>query len=127
MDRLAEREKVLADLFGHLGAGADSACAVAADAAAALRVHAARVTSVDQARRGAPPDSRASLDTAVAGLRGQLDAGVAGYDALVVAAADALSASASVEAGDKVLAARLQDATDELAGLAAGLRDVTAR
>jgi hypothetical protein len=127
MERLAERETVLADLFGHLGAGADSARAVAADAAAALRVHAARVTSVDRARRGAPADSRASLDTALATLRGQLDAGVAGYDALVVAAADALSASASVEAGDKVLTARLQDATDELAGLAAGLREVTAR
>jgi hypothetical protein len=126
MERLAERETVLADLFGHLGAGADSARAVAADAAAALRVHAARVTSVDRARRGAPPDARASLDTALASLRGQLDAGVAGYDALVVAAADALSASASVAAGDKVLSARLQDATDELAGLAAGLREVTA-
>jgi hypothetical protein len=127
MERLAEREKVLADLFGHLGGGADSARAVAADAAATLRVHASRVTSVDQARRGAPADSRASLDAALGSLQRQLDAGVAGYDALVVAAADALSASASLEAGDKVLAARLQDATDELAGLAAGLRDVTTR
>jgi hypothetical protein len=125
MERLDERERVLADLFTHLGAGADSARTVAADAAAGLRRHAARITTVDQARRGAPPESRAALDIAVGTLTGQLDAGVAGYENLVVAAADALSASASFQAGDPVLAARLQDATDDLAGLAAGLRDVT--
>jgi hypothetical protein len=55
----------------------------------------------------------------------RLDDGVAGYDALVVAAADAVSASATFQAGEPVLAARLQDATDALAGLAAGLRDVS--
>jgi hypothetical protein len=125
MRRLDEREQVLADLLSHVGAAADDTRGVAADAAAALRRHAGRVTAVDRARAGAPPASRPGLDSALAVLVKQLDDGVAGYEALVLAAAGAVSASASFQAGDPVLAARLGDATDRLAGLAAGLRDVT--
>jgi hypothetical protein len=126
LGRLAERERVLADLLAHLGSAADDPRLVAADAAAALRAHGARVTAVEAARSGAPPESRAGLDAAVAVLARQLDEGVAGYDALVVAAADAVSASATLQAGNPVLAQRLTDATDALAGLAQGLRDVAA-
>jgi len=122
--RLAERERVLADLLVHLGPAADDPRLVAADAAGALRTHGARVTAVEAARRGAPPDSRAGLDAAVMVLARQLDDGVDGYDALVIAAADAVSASASLQTGDPVLALRLTDATDALAGLARGLREV---
>ncbi|MEN3361968.1 MAG: hypothetical protein V7637_5950 [Mycobacteriales bacterium] len=125
MRRLDERERVLADLLSHIGPAADDTRGVAADAAAALRRHASRATAVDRARAGAPPTSRAGLDAALGVLVQQLDDGVAGYEALVLAAADAVSASATLQAGDPVLGARLADATDRLAGLAAGLRDVT--
>jgi hypothetical protein len=124
LERLAEREWVLAGLLAHLGSAADDPRLVAADAAAALRKHGARVAAVEAARRVAPPESRAGLDAAVAVLVRQLDDGVAGYDALVVAAADAVSASASLQAGDALLAYRLTDATEALAGLARGLREV---
>jgi hypothetical protein len=125
MRRLAERERVLAELVGHLGPSADDARGVAAAAVVALRAHAARVASVDRARRGAPPAARPGLDAALGVLVGQLDDGVAGYDALVVAAADAVSAAATFQTGDPVLARRLADATDALAGLAAGLREIS--
>jgi hypothetical protein len=42
-----------------------------------------------------------------------------------VAAADAVSASATLSVADPVLAQRLADATDALAGLARGLREVS--
>lgn len=127
LQRLAERERVLGDLLLHLGPAAEDPRLVAADAAAALRLHGARIASVEAARRGAPAESRPGLDAAVAVLVRQLDGGVAGYDALVVAAADAVSASAtlSVSVGDSVLAQRLTDATDALAGLARGLREIS--
>jgi hypothetical protein len=60
------------------------------------------------------------LHDAVDALRRQLDAGIAAYDALVVAAADAVAA----DAGLRMPAPALQEATDTLAGLAAGLRAV---
>jgi hypothetical protein len=125
LDRLAERERALAGLLVHLGAAGEEPRAVALDAAATLCELGARVTAVHQARRGAPPASVAGLDAAVAALVAQLEAGVAGYDALVVAAADAVAASATLQAGDPVLLLRLTEATDSLAGLAAGLRAVT--
>jgi hypothetical protein len=124
LQRLAERERVLADLLAHLGPAAEDPRLVAAGAAAALRTHGARMAAVEAARHGAAPASRAGLDTALAVLARQLDDGVAGYDALVAAAAAAVAASATLQAGDPVLAQRLTDATDALAGLAQGLREV---
>lgn len=124
LDRLAERERALAGLLAHLGAAAEEPRAVALDAAATLRELGARVTAVDRARRGAAPASAAGLGAAVATLVSQLDSGVVAYDALVVAAADAVAASATLRAGDPVLMLRLTEATDSLAGLAAGLRAV---
>jgi hypothetical protein len=125
IDRLAERERVLAGLLAHLGPEAAEPRAVAADASAILRDLGARVAVVDRARRGAPPGSAAGLDAAVAVLVGQLEAGVVAYDSLVLAAAEAVAASASLRAGDPLLTLRLTEATDTLAGLAAGLREVT--
>jgi hypothetical protein len=124
LDRLAERERALAGLLGHLGAAGDEPREVAVDAAATLRELGARVTAVDRARRGALPASAAGLDAAVAVLVRQLETGVAGYDALVVAAADAVAASATLQAGDAVLLLRLTEATDSLAGLAQGLHEI---
>lgn len=124
LDRLAERERALAGLLTHLGTAADEPRVVAVDAAAGLRELGARTTAVDRARRGAPPASRPGLDAAVEVLLRQLEAGVAAYDSLVAAAADAVAASATLQAGDPVLLLRLTEATDSLAGLAAGLRAV---
>ena len=126
MERLAERQRVLAGLLDHLGPAADETRRVAADAAVALRAHATRLTAVDRARRGVAADVRAGLDTAIGVLLRQLHDGLAGYEALVAAAADAVCASASLHFADPVLARRLADATDALAGLAAGLREVAA-
>lgn len=120
LDRLTERERALAGLLVHLGPAAEEPRAVAADAAAVLRDLGARVTAVDRARRGAPA---ASLDAAVGELRDRLDAGVTAYSALVVAAADAVAAGATLPTGGLV-ALRLDEATDSLAGLAAGLREL---
>ncbi len=125
LDRLTERERALAGLLVHLGAAADEPRAVAGHAAAALRELGARASAVELARRGAPAESAAGLDAAVAGLVGQLETGVAGYDALVVAAAEAVAADATLHARDPVLLARLAEATDSLAGLAAGLHEIT--
>ena len=124
LDRLTERERALAGLLAHLGPAGDEPRAVALDAAAGLRELGARTTAVHQARRGAPPESVAGLDAAVEVLVRQLEAGVASYGSLVVAAADAVAASATLQAGDPVLLLRLTEATDSLAGLAAGLRAV---
>jgi hypothetical protein len=124
MERLQEREQVLADLVGHLGPAAGDTPRVAADAAAALRAHAARATSVDRARRGAPPAALPGVDAALAVLMQQLDDGIAGYEALITALAEAVCATATFHTTDPLLAQRLQEATDALAGLAAGLREI---
>lgn len=115
-DRLAAREKALAGLLVHLGPAADEPRAVAGEAAAVLRELGARLTAVDRARR-----LDESLDGVVDELCGRLDAGVTAYGTLVTAAADAVAAGAT---SDALVALRLEEATDSLAGLAAGLREV---
>lgn len=115
LDRLAAQEQTLHVLLGHLGEAAADPRRVAASAAAGLRDLGARLTAVDRAHRVS-----GGLQDAVAALRRQLDSGIAAYDALVVAAADAVAA----DAGLRAPAPSLQEATDTLAGLAAGLRAV---
>jgi hypothetical protein len=115
LDRLAAQEQTLHALLGHLGEAAADPRRVAASAAAGLRDLGARLTAVDRAHRVS-----GGLHDAVAALRRQLDSGIAAYDALVVAAADAVAA----DAGLRTPAPSLQEATDTLAGLAAGLRAV---
>ena len=114
LDRLAAQERALHGLLTHLGEAAVEPRRVAAGAANGLRELGARLTAVERAHR-----LSGGLDEAVGALTRQLHAGLASYDALVVAAADAVAA----DAGLRVPAA-LQEATDALAGLAAGLRAV---
>lgn len=114
LDRLGRQEQALHQLLAHLGEAADDPRRVAAGAAAGLRELGARLTAVDRAHR-----LSGHLDAAVAGLRDQLEAGLASYDALVVAAGDAVAADAGLRAYP-----RLEEATDALAGLAAGLREL---
>jgi hypothetical protein len=112
LDRLASQEQALHGLLAHLGEAADEPRRVAAQAARGLRELGARLAAVERAHR-----LSGGLHEAVAALAGQLHAGLASYDALVVAAADAVAADAGLRTP-----APLQDATDALAGLAAGLR-----
>jgi hypothetical protein len=114
LDRLGRQEQALHQLLGHLGEAADEPRRVATSAAAGLRELGARLTAVDRAHR-----LSGHLDAAVSGLRGQLEAGLASYDALVVAAGDAVAADAGLRAYP-----RLAEATDALAGYAAGLREL---
>lgn len=116
LDRLARQEQALHQLLTHLGEAAVEPRRVAAGAAAGLRELGARLTAVDRAHR-----LSGRLDAAVAGLREQLEAGLASYDALVVAAGDAVAADAGLRAYP-----RLEEATDALAGLAQGLRALSA-
>ena len=115
LDRLTSQERALHALLAHLGDAGAEPRRVAASAAAGLRDLGGRLTAVDRAHR-----LSGELADAVDALRQQLHAGVASYDALVVAAADAVAADAGVRAPGP----SLQDATDALAGLAAGLRAV---
>ena len=115
LDRLAAQEQTLHVLPGHLGEAAAEPRRVAASTAAGLRDLGARLTAVHRAHRVS-----GGLHDAVEALRRQLDAGIAAYDTLVVAAADAVAA----DAGLRTPAPSLQEATDTLAGLAAGLRAV---
>ena len=125
LQHLAEREQALHGLLVHLGADAAEPRSVAAAAATALRALGARVDAVDTARRGAPPEAAECLAAGLAVLVRQLDDGVAAFEALVVAAADAVSAGATLASPQPLLTQRLGEATDTLAGLAAGLRAVT--
>jgi hypothetical protein len=95
LDRLATQEQTLHALLAHLGEAAVEPRRVAAAAASGLRELGARLTAVHRAHRVS-----GGLHDAVAALREQLDAGITGY------------------------APSLQEATDALAGLAAGLRAV---
>jgi hypothetical protein len=117
LDRLAAQETVLGTLLAHLGEHGAEPHRVAAAAATRLRELGARLTAVDRAHR-----ATGGLDAAVGALRSRLDTGVAAYAALVVAAADAVAA----DAGLRHPPLELREATDALAGLAAGLRDITA-
>lgn len=84
-----------------------------------LRHGADRLVAVEAAREHAPSEQRVQLDEDVRRLRGELDEGVEEYGKLVAAAGRAVAASDAPEQRDL-----LQDATDRLAGLAAGLREV---
>jgi hypothetical protein len=116
LERLDRQEQALHALLVHLGEIADEPRRVAASAAAGLRELGSRLTAVDRAHR-----LSGGLADAVGALRGQLDAGLAAYDALVVAAGDAVAADAGRRGPDPAL----QEATDTLAGLAAGFRALT--
>jgi hypothetical protein len=124
MQRLRDAEATLHRALEQLKAvGAGSAAAdarVTADSTAAeLRRGADRLVAVEAAIPHAPAADKAALRADVERLRAELDEGVDGYGALVAAAGRAVAASGAPE--QKHL---LQDATDRLAGLADGLREL---
>jgi hypothetical protein len=86
---------------------AEEAWTVAAEADTALRWQAARLAAAEP-HRGADPELLAALE-----------AGVTAQEGLVQAVADLVAASADPRGAE-----RLQDVTDRLHGLAAGLREV---
>ncbi|MFC7340681.1 phage shock envelope stress response protein PspM [Saccharopolyspora griseoalba] len=124
MQRLRDAEESLHAALSELGAiGAGAAAAdaraTADHTAAELRRGAQRLVAVESAIRHAPESQKGALREDVERLRGELDEGVDGYGGLVAAAGQALAASGSVEQTHL-----LQDATDKLAGLADGMREV---
>jgi hypothetical protein len=124
MQRLREAEQTLNNALAELtsaGAGASAAEARAtADAAAAeLRRGAKRLVAVESAMRYAPTAEQQELRADVDRLRAELDEGVSAYGGVVAAAGRAVAASGSGEQRHL-----LQDATDRLAGLAVGMREV---
>lgn len=127
LERLASREHALADLLTLLGPAAGDVAAEAAAAARVLREHAERVVAVEQARQNVPPEAVAGLNTTLAALRQRLEEGVSGYDRVVSAAAEAVTAARAGTGGGLGADAlyRLEDAADTLLGLARGLREVT--
>lgn len=124
MQRLRDAEQTLHAALSELGAvgagaGAAEARATADHTAAELRRGAQRLVAVESAIRHAPESQKHALREDVQRLRGELDEGVDGYGGLVAAAGQAVAASGSVEQTHL-----LQDATDRLAGLADGMREV---
>ncbi len=100
----------------------DSAVSIrdaAAEAGAMLRGTAASLQAVERTVPTAPPGERAALAEAVHLLAQRLDEGVDELSRLVSAAGHAVAAGS---AGTP--RARLTEATDRLAGLAAGLREL---
>ncbi|MGP4018137.1 phage shock envelope stress response protein PspM [Saccharopolyspora sp. 5N708] len=125
MQWLRDAEQSLHGSLSQLtSAGAGSAAAdargTADNAADELRRVAQRLLAVEAATRHAPAAERSELRADVQRLRAELDEGVEGYGGLVAAAGRAVAASGAPE--QKHL---LQDATDRLAGLAAGLRELS--
>lgn len=88
-------------------------------ASAALREVAARLQAVEGTSAHAPAAEQEELRAEVRRLRTELDEGVEGYRHLVAAAGRAVAASGSAEQRHAV-----QDATDRLAGLAAGMQEL---
>lgn len=108
LEAVRDEMRRLLPLVGPAGREAgEEAWQAAAEADAALRWQAARLAAVEP-HRPAEPDLLRTLEN-----------GVACQERLVTAVADLVAASA-----DPLASTRLQDATDRLHGLAAGLREV---
>lgn len=123
VDRLAARQQALKKLLPSLGEAAEDTAVEADRAAIALRRYAARLAAVEAARAATGSTDARELDQAVASLSARLESGVAAYERLVRAAAEAVAASGSGRP-DPMAMRQLEDATDRVAGLAKGLREV---
>lgn len=124
MQRLQEAEqtlhKALAQLSGTAAGSAPADARGTADVTAAeLRTGSERLQAVESAIEHSPSEDRAALRADVRRMRSELDDGVEEYGTLVAAAGRAVAASGAPEQRDA-----LRDATDRLAGLAAGLKEV---
>lgn len=126
LERLDSRETALGELLTVLGAAAGDAWAEASGAARALRALAGRMVVLERTRAKVPPEAVPGLDTALGVLRQRLEEGVSAYDRLVSAAADAVAAGADGQGHEEASVRRLEEAADSLAGLARGLREVSA-
>lgn len=129
MERLEEAEDTLRELLRQLDSAAltsvpsdsvEQARATGAEAAAAIRAVSLQLQAVERARDTAPPLERGPLVEGVRRLRAQLDEGVEGYCGLVAAAGRVLAESTAANPSQV-----LGEATDHLAGLAAGLRELS--
>lgn len=120
--RLGDCESNLTDLLASLPAHTSEPRATADDAAATLRQLADRVQAIERTRDNSRATERAELDADLETLVTQLEDGVSAYSGLVAAAGRAVAASS---AGTNTES--LAEATDRLAGLAAGLRDIRSR
>ncbi|GAA2782351.1 phage shock envelope stress response protein PspM [Saccharopolyspora taberi] len=125
MQRLRDAERGLHGALAQLastGSGSEvaDARATAEQTAVALRQVADRLQAVEAAMPHVAAADRDALTADVRRLRAELDEGVEGYGGLVAAAGRAVAASGAPE--QKHL---IQDATDRLAGLAEGLREMS--
>lgn len=126
---LAEAEAGLAELLRQLTDLPDGpvpepvisdAWRTATDTAARLRGVAARLEAVETAAKHAPPRDWAGLEDGAGSLRLHLDQGLDAYRALIGAAGRVVLAGTPV-----VATGELVEATDSLAGLADGLRELS--
>ncbi|MEU5692493.1 hypothetical protein [Actinosynnema sp. NPDC020468] len=129
MERLDEAEDTLRELLRQLdsahltsvpGESVAQARATGDEASLALRAVSHQLQAVERARDTAPPLDRGPLVEGVRRLRAQLDEGVNGYCALVAAAGRVLAESTAAHPRQVLV-----DATDHLAGLASGLREIS--
>lgn len=122
--RLTARENALGELLTVLGPVAGDTWREASAAAASLRRLGDQLVVLESARVGVPAEARPGLDSALSALQLRLEEGVSAYDRLVSAATDAVAA---MPAGDDAVSTRrLEEAADNLTGLARGLREVPA-
>ncbi|MFC4145398.1 hypothetical protein ACFO0M_03945 [Micromonospora mangrovi] len=121
--RLDRAALTLAGMAGRLTGLAEPAVREAADADRSLRDLAGRVASVERALALAPAEARPPLAEAHGTLVAQLDAGVAAYERLVVAAAGYVAEDAR-PSGPHPAASRLTEATDLLHGVASALAEL---
>ncbi|NYH78009.1 hypothetical protein FHR84_001331 [Actinopolyspora biskrensis] len=128
MRQLADAERSLYDSLNRLDAGfgqggdpVSGARSTGADVAAALRSVADRLEAVEDTVEHAPGEQRRELEEEIRRMRSELDDGVERYGALVAAAGRAIAAGGNSDRRDH----RMQDATDRLAGLAEGLRELS--
>ncbi|ALG12871.1 phage shock envelope stress response protein PspM [Kibdelosporangium phytohabitans] len=128
MERLADAERVLADLLRQLSSprsavpadSVEDARRTGVEAASALREVAGELQAVERARDMAPAADRAVLDDGVRRMREQLDEGLEGYGTLIAAAGRLVAASSAGGPDNNALT----DATDRLHGLAVALREI---
>jgi len=121
IDRLTRAAAALPELLRRLGSVTSDTAAEAAAADRSLRELAACIDSIESALKVTPPEAHAGLAEARAALLARLDEGTVAYERLVAAAAECVAVAAG--GPDDGARSRLQEATDRLHGLAAGLSE----